>query len=78
MKDVRSELHDAKSIIVEVKENAEKIAGGVSSWALGILPTGPWGISWPLLLLCPTLTVALVGYGIPASYTRNLGLLITG
>jgi hypothetical protein len=78
LKEVREELQDVKKITSEVKVDAEKTAKWISSWALDILPSGPWGISWPLLVVTPIMTVVLVGYGIPASYTRNIGLGITG
>jgi hypothetical protein len=78
LKDVREELQDVKKITSEVKADAEKTAGWISYWALDMLPSGPWGISWPLLVVTPAVTVVLVGYGIPASYTRNIGLAITG
>jgi len=78
LKDVRGELQDVKKITLEVKADAEKTARWISSWALGMLPAGPWGISWPLLVVTPVMTVVLVGYGMPASYTRNIGLAIIG
>jgi hypothetical protein len=78
LKDVREELKDVKKITSEVKANAERTARWFTDWALRMLPAGPWGISWPLLVLAPVTTVVLVGYGIPASYTRNIALAIIG
>jgi hypothetical protein len=78
LKDVREELQDVKKITSEVKADAEKTARWISNWALDMLPAGPWGISWPLLILTPVMTVVLVGYGIPASYTRNIILAVIG
>ncbi len=67
-----------KRIASEVKADVESTARWISKWAVDMLPAGPWGISWPLLVVTPFMTVVLVGYGIPASYTRNIGLAITG
>jgi hypothetical protein len=78
LKDVREQLQDVKKITSEVKADAERTARWFSDWALGMLPAGPWGISWPLLVVAPVMTVGLVGYGIPASYTRNIGLTVVG
>jgi hypothetical protein len=78
LKDVREELQDVKKITSEVKADAERTARWISKWALDMLPPGPGGISWPLLVVTPVMTVVLVGYGIPASYTRNIGLAIIG
>jgi hypothetical protein len=78
LKDVREELQEVKKTTLEVKADAEKTARWISNWALDMLPVGPWGISWPLLVVTPILNVVLVGYGIPASYTRNIGLAIIG
>jgi hypothetical protein len=78
LRDVREELQDVKKITSEVKADAEKTAQWISNWALDMIPAGPWGISWPLLVVTPIMTVALVGFGIPASYTRNIGLAIIG
>lgn len=78
MKDVREELQNVKKITSEVKADAERTALWFSNLALDMLPAGPWGISWPLLVLAPLVTVVLVGYGIPASYTRNISLIVVG
>jgi hypothetical protein len=76
--DVQQELHHTREIISEVKDSAEKTAQWISNWAVSMLPDGPGGISWPLFFLLPMMTVILVGYGIPASYARNIGLAMTG
>lgn len=75
---VREELQDVKRITSEVKADAERTARWFSNWAFDILSAGPWGISWMLLVTTPIMTVVLVGYGIPASYTKNIGLTVVG
>jgi hypothetical protein len=72
------ELYQAKNITSEMKDSIEEVVNSLSNWSVGTSPTGPWGISWPLLIVCPLLTILIIGYGIPASYTRNIGLLILG
>jgi hypothetical protein len=78
LKNVREELQYIREMTFEVKADAKRARQWFLNWTFNMLPAGPWGISWLLLLVTPVMTVVLVGYGIPASYTKNIGLALIG
>jgi hypothetical protein len=75
---VLTDLLNANGVIQALVGHAEEVVNSFSAWTFGIHSNSTSRKTWLLFIICPLLSVFVIGHGIPATYTRNVALVLVG